>query len=87
MIKRTFDVSVSLLALLLLSPLLALIALLVRAKLGLPILFCQVRPGLHGKPFTLLKFRTMVAGAENGRGALRAYTAGRKARSSVDLAA
>ena len=42
------------------SPLLALVALLVRLKLGSPVLFRQMRPGLHGRPFTMLKFRTMT---------------------------
>lgn len=58
--KRTFDLIASLLALVLLSPLLALIALLVRLKLSSPILFRQQRPGLHGEPFILYKFRTMT---------------------------
>jgi sugar transferase EpsL len=48
------------LALLCLAPVLALVALLVRLKLGAPLLFRQQRPGLHGKPFTLYKFRTMT---------------------------
>lgn len=60
MIKRLFDFTVAALALLLLSPLLGLLALLVRLKLGSPVLFRQQRPGLHGKPFTLSKFRTMT---------------------------
>ncbi len=58
--KRLFDLTVAALALFLLSPLLGLLALLVRVKLGSPILFRQQRPGLHGKPFTLVKFRTMT---------------------------
>lgn len=57
--KRLFDMSVAVLALLLLSPLLLAVALAVRARLGTPVLFRQVRPGLGGRPFTLLKFRTM----------------------------
>lgn len=58
--KRVFDfVAVSLALLLLALPLLAL-AWLIRSKLGSPVLFCQVRPGLHGKPFTMVKFRTMT---------------------------
>jgi len=64
-IKRLFDFSASLLALVLLSPLLALLALLVRVKLGAPVLFRQQRPGLHGKPFTIYKFRTMPAGVQD----------------------
>jgi sugar transferase EpsL len=59
MAKRLFDILVAALALLLFSPLLGLLALLVRIKLGSPIFFRQQRPGLHGRPFTLIKFRTM----------------------------
>jgi lipopolysaccharide/colanic/teichoic acid biosynthesis glycosyltransferase len=57
--KRLFDIAVSAIALVLLSPVFAVVAMLVRMKLGSPILFRQVRPGLHGQPFTLVKFRTM----------------------------
>ncbi len=58
--KRVFDFVAALLALLLLTlPLLAL-AWLIRRKLGSPVLFCQVRPGLQGRPFTMVKFRTMT---------------------------
>ena len=57
--KRLFDIAVSAIALVLLSPVFAVVAVLVRMKLGSPILFRQVRPGLHGQPFTLVKFRTM----------------------------
>ena len=57
--KRTFDVLGSAALLLLLSPLIAVLALLVRLRLGRPILFRQVRPGIGGKPFELIKFRTM----------------------------
>ena len=58
--KRLFDLLLASLALLLLAlPLLALVWL-VRRKLGTPVLFSQVRPGLHGKPFTMVKFRTMT---------------------------
>lgn len=60
MIKRLFDFLIAALALLLLSPLLGLLALFVRLKLGSPVLFRQQRPGLHGRPFTLVKFRTMT---------------------------
>lgn len=59
MIKRLLDILVSLAALILLSPLLLLTALLVARNLGSPVLFRQVRPGLNGQPFTILKFRTM----------------------------
>jgi lipopolysaccharide/colanic/teichoic acid biosynthesis glycosyltransferase len=58
--KRFFDFVAASLALLLLAlPLLAL-ALLIRRKLGSPVLFRQVRPGLHGNQFTMVKFRTMT---------------------------
>ncbi len=58
--KRVFDFVAASLALLHLAlPLLAL-AWLIRRKLGSPVLFCQVRPGLHGRPFTMVKFRTMT---------------------------
>ena len=66
LLKRALDFITSLLALILLSPLLALIAALVRLELGTPILFRQQRPGLHGKPFTIHKFRTMTS-ARNAR--------------------
>ena len=59
-IKRLLDVSVAGAALLLLSPVIAAVALLVRLKLGSPVLFRQERPGLRGEPFTLVKFRTML---------------------------
>lgn len=55
-LKHFFDLTVAALALLLLSPLLGLLALLVRLKPGSPVLFRQQRPGLHGRPFTLSKF-------------------------------
>lgn len=58
--KRLFDVSLILLSLPLLLPLLAVLGLLVRVKLGGPVLFKQVRPGLAGKPFTMMKFRSMT---------------------------
>lgn len=60
MIKRTFDVAASASALLLLSPVLLGVAYLVRKNLGSPVLFRQVRPGLNGKPFEMIKFRTML---------------------------
>ncbi len=59
MMKRMFDVLVSASLLVLLTPLLVMLALAVRILLGAPILFRQQRPGLHGQPFTLFKFRTL----------------------------
>lgn len=58
--KRLFDMIVAAIGLILLLPLLAVLALLVRMKLGKPILFRQIRPGRDGKPFQLLKLRTML---------------------------
>jgi lipopolysaccharide/colanic/teichoic acid biosynthesis glycosyltransferase len=60
MTKRLFDLSTSLAALLVLLPVLFVLALLVRLMIGTPIFFTQTRPGLHGKPFTMVKFRTMT---------------------------
>ncbi|WP_412461846.1 sugar transferase [Pseudomonas sp. SC11] len=59
MIKRLFDVVASACALLLLSPVIGIVAWKVRKNLGAPVLFRQQRPGLHGKPFEMVKFRTM----------------------------
>jgi sugar transferase EpsL len=61
MIKRMFDLIISALLLIVLSPIIALTAILVRIKLGSPILFKQKRPGLHGVPFYVYKFRTMTS--------------------------
>jgi len=58
-VKRAFDLVVAGAALVLLCPLLLLVAAVVWIDLGRPILFRQVRPGRAGRPFTLLKFRTM----------------------------
>lgn len=58
--KRAFDIIVSLLALLLFSPVLLIVALLVRFRIGAPVLFKQTRPGLNGEPFEIIKFRTMT---------------------------
>lgn len=58
--KRLFDVSVALMALLILVLPLLVVAFLVRRKLGSPVLFWQVRPGMHGKPFKMVKFRSMT---------------------------
>jgi lipopolysaccharide/colanic/teichoic acid biosynthesis glycosyltransferase len=58
--KRFLDLALAIPALILLSPLSALVALLVRLKLGSTVLFRQQRPGLHGQPFTIYKFRSMT---------------------------
>ncbi|EOX4833408.1 sugar transferase [Vibrio alginolyticus] len=57
--KRLFDFVSSLIALILLSPIIALVAWKIRKNLGSPVLFRQTRPGLNGKPFEMVKFRTM----------------------------
>ncbi len=62
--KRIFDVLTGMLGLIVLSPVLFLLAVLVRILLGKPVLFRQQRPGFKGKPFTLYKFRTMTAGRD-----------------------
>ncbi|TLS76032.1 sugar transferase [Mariprofundus erugo] len=58
--KRVFDLFIAVCALLILWPVLLLLALLVRIKLGSPVLFRQQRPGWHGKPFFIYKFRSMT---------------------------
>ncbi|MFN7918090.1 MAG: sugar transferase [Vicinamibacterales bacterium] len=58
--KRIVDSAVTLVALVLLAPVAALVALAVRVLLGSPVLFRQQRPGLDGRPFMLLKFRTLA---------------------------
>lgn len=58
--KRFVDLALALPALVVFSPLMALLALLVRWRLGSPVFFRQTRPGLHGQPFKLIKFRTMT---------------------------
>ena len=60
MFKRFFDFGAALFCLLVLALPLLLLALLVRTKLGSPVFFRQTRPGLHGKPFEMVKFRTMT---------------------------
>ena len=60
LLKRWFDLTAASLGLLALSPLLMVLAILVRIRHGSPVLFRQIRPGLGGRPFVLLKFRTMT---------------------------
>ncbi|MCO6414754.1 sugar transferase [Siccirubricoccus sp. KC 17139] len=78
--KRAFDLAGAALALALAAPLLALLALAVLAVLGRPVLFRQARIGSGGVPFTLLKFRSMVAGP--GEDAARLGRFGRALRAS-----
>lgn len=60
MLKRLLDIIIASIALILLSPLYAFVAYKVKKNLGSPVLFRQIRPGLHGKPFEMIKFRTMT---------------------------
>ena len=60
MIKRAFDFLIALVALIVFSPVLLLVAFLVAVKLGRPVVFVQQRPGLRGRPFLMFKFRTML---------------------------
>ena len=69
-IKRNIDFIVSLLGILFLSPVLAAIALAIKLTSPGPILFCQIRSGLNGRPFQVLKFRTMCVEAEDKKKAL-----------------
>ena len=59
MIKRTLDIAVSAVTLLVFLPLLLVVSILISRKMGRPVFFVQRRPGLNGKPFDMFKFRTM----------------------------
>ena len=67
-IKRLFDFCAALAALIVLLPVLAAVALLVRIKLGSPVLFRQERPGLGCRIFMMYKFRTMIAQTHDEQG-------------------
>lgn len=58
--KRIFDIVVSLIALILLSPVIAITAFLIKVKIGTPVIFTQERPGLNGEPFRVYKYRSMT---------------------------
>ena len=58
-IKRALDIAGALIGLAIFSPAMIVIAILIRFTLGKPVLFRQVRPGLHSRPFAMWKFRTM----------------------------
>lgn len=60
MLKRGFDIVGSLCGLIILSPVIAITAYKVKKNLGTPVLFRQTRPGLHGQPFEMIKFRSML---------------------------
>ncbi|GAB4241797.1 MAG: hypothetical protein Kow0032_29690 [Methyloligellaceae bacterium] len=59
MAKRVFDILGAGAALVLLAPAMAVMALLIWRQMGRPVFFVQTRPGLHGRPFRMVKFRTM----------------------------
>ena len=86
MLKRAFDIAASASALVVLSPVLAITAYKVKKELGSPILFRQTRPGLHGKPFEMIKFRTMKDATDKEGNALpdseRLTEFGKKLRAS-----
>jgi sugar transferase EpsL len=66
--KRLFDILITLLLLILTAPVMLVVALLVRIKLGAPVLFKQPRPGLNGELFTMFKFRTMISRTHDDQG-------------------
>jgi lipopolysaccharide/colanic/teichoic acid biosynthesis glycosyltransferase len=68
MLKRALDILVATIALMLLSPVLVVIAVAIRLAMGPPVFFRQLRPGLGGKPFNIVKFRTMRTSAEGEAG-------------------
>jgi lipopolysaccharide/colanic/teichoic acid biosynthesis glycosyltransferase len=63
--KRLIDFIASFVGLIVLLPLIAILSLLIRIDLGAPILFGQLRPGMHGEPFRMIKFRTMRDAADS----------------------
>ena len=79
-VKRALDFGLGLIALIILSPVMIIVGLLVRVKLGKPVLFKQERPGLDGKIFTIRKFRTMRDGEGTDEERLTEF--GKRLRSS-----
>ena len=65
-IKHLFDLAIAVPSMIILLPVFILIGFFVRMKIGSPVLFRQLRPGLHGKPFTIYKFRTMTNKRDGG---------------------
>ena len=86
MLKRAFDIAASTSVLVVLSPVLAITAYKVKKELGSPVLFRQIRPGLHGRPFEMIKFRTMKDATDKEGNALpdseRLTEFGKKLRAS-----
>ena len=72
-LKQLMDIAIALLALLLLSPVILLVCLAILLTMGRPLLFVQRRSGLNGRTFSMLKFRTMIPGAEKDRDRLAAH--------------
>lgn len=67
MLKRFFDVFVSAIALIVLSPVMLFVAYKIKNNLGSPVIFRQTRPGLNGKPFEMIKFRSMLDETLDGK--------------------
>lgn len=65
MVKRIFDIAVSSIAIILLSPVIGILFILIMAFLGGPVFFRQRRPGQNGRPFEMIKFRTMTSAADS----------------------
>ena len=80
MLKRLLDIIISSIALILLAPLYAFVAYKVKKNLGSPVLFRQVRPGLHGKPFEMIKFRSMKDALDTAGNPLPAKNRSRRFR-------
>jgi lipopolysaccharide/colanic/teichoic acid biosynthesis glycosyltransferase len=59
-VKRLFDLAIAVPSVIIFAPVFVLIGFFVRMKIGMPVFFRQERPGLHGRPFTIYKFRTMT---------------------------
>jgi lipopolysaccharide/colanic/teichoic acid biosynthesis glycosyltransferase len=64
-VKRFLDVFLACIALVLIAPMLLVVAVLIRIRMGNPVLFRQIRPGLGGRPFEVIKFRTMRDGNDS----------------------
>src|SRR2546427_3379103 len=64
MLKRAFDLTAATVGLLVLSPIIAIVAILIKLNSGGPVFYRGIRSGRYGEPFRILKFRTMVLGAE-----------------------
>lgn len=62
--KRSFDLICAVTGMLVISPVILVVAILILGRMGRPVLFRQTRPGLHGKPFQMIKFRTMLNEAD-----------------------